>query len=227
MEVFFQLCFLWKSSSVDPLEHLVLFISSPVGAGQAGELKGLYIFCAHQVRACAQVCKLALGIEADHRIFRQVFDQLYLIGFVFFFKIFDSFLSWFFRSYKRKIFLYDLFHFFFDFFQILCCKGSLSVYIIVKAVCHRRTDGQLCLRIQSLNSLGHDMGSGMAESAFSFFIMKCKNVQIAVFVYWRSQIHDLPVDLSGCGSSCQSFADICCNLNDRFCFCVFFHRTVF
>src|SRR5699024_11729287 len=69
-------------------------------------------------------------------------SKLYLIWFVFFFKIFDGFVSWLFRSGKRKIFLYDLFHFFFNFFQIFCCKLSLSVYIIVKTVCHRRTDGQ-------------------------------------------------------------------------------------
>src|SRR5699024_12556247 len=103
-------------------------------------------------------------------------SKLYLIWFVFFFKIFDGFVSWLFRSGKRKIFLYDLFHFFFNFFQIFCCKLSLSVYIIVKTVCHRRTDGQLCLRIKSLNGLSHDMGSCMAEGALSLIVIKGKDI---------------------------------------------------
>ena len=35
------------------------------------------------------------------------------------------------------------------------------------------------------------------------------------------------VDLSCTCSSCKAFADIRCNVDNGFCFCVFFFRTVF
>ena len=88
--VSFQVFFLCESCRIDTCEHLVLFASAPVSTGDVHELECLADFlCVHEVRACTEVCELALFVEADDRIFRKILDELYFVRLILFFHEFD------------------------------------------------------------------------------------------------------------------------------------------
>ena len=67
----------------------------------------------------------------------------------------------------------------------------------------------------------------MAEGAFALGIGKCENIQLAVFLHRRSQIHHFPVDFPGGGSPRQPLADILGDFNDGLRLIVLFYRTIF
>ena len=92
-EVSFQICFLCKGGTIDSGKHFVLLTASPVSACEAGQLECLDRLCAHKVRTCTKVNKLALLIKADLCVLRQILDQLYLVRLVFLLKICDCILS--------------------------------------------------------------------------------------------------------------------------------------
>ena len=93
-QVIFQILLICKCSSVDSGKHLVLLAASPVSACNAHQLVCLAnILGAHQVRACTQICKLTLLIEADFLAFRKILNQLYLVRLLFFLHESNGFLS--------------------------------------------------------------------------------------------------------------------------------------
>ena len=64
-EVLVERALLRERNAVDALEHLVLRVAAPVGAGDRRELHGLDRAGAQQVRAGAEVGKVALRVEGD------------------------------------------------------------------------------------------------------------------------------------------------------------------
>ena len=156
-EVFIQFGFFRKCGSVNTLQHFILLASAPICACKTCQFKCFYRFCCHQMRSCTEIGKFSLRIEADHCIFRQILDQLYLIWFFFFLKICDCFRTRFCKLLDRKRLFYDFFHFCFDLFQILLCQRSLTVNIIIKSICYGWSDRKFCVRIQTLDRLRHNM----------------------------------------------------------------------
>ena len=175
VDVLFQICFLCEGSSVDSGKHFVLLASSPVSTCNAGKLECLYWFGCHQVRSCTKVNELALLIEADLSILWKIFDKLYLVWLIFLFEKCDCFFSGFGEAGDRKCFLHYLLHLSFDLCKILCGDRVLAVNIIIKSVCNRWSDCKLYIRVQSLDSLCHNVGCGVTESSLAAFILKCKN----------------------------------------------------
>ena len=227
VEVLFKLCFLCECSSVDSLQHLVFLAASPVCACKAGQFEGFDRLCAHQMRACAQVRKFTLAIEADDCVFRQIFDQFYFIWLFFFFHESDGFCSRQLEALQFQILFYNFLHFCFDFFKVFAGEWSFSVYIVVESVCDGRSDCKLGLRVQSLDCLCHDMGCGVTECCFSAFIVKGQNGKIAVLVDDGTKIFYFTVYFTCTGHSCKAFADVCCDLNDGFRFGVLFGTSIF
>ena len=224
-----QLVFLIKSGRVDPGQHLVLFGTAPVGTGNVQKLKGLaYALGAHEMRAGAEVGKIALLIEADRFAFRQVFDEFHLVGFFLFLHQGDRFRARQFKTLDGPVFLDDLLHFLFDLRKVVLGDGRFKIDIIIEAVRDRRADGKLRRGIQPLDGLGHDMGSAVAERGkTAFFVFGCQDLQAAVLIEHSPKVHDLPVHLSGAGDTRQPFGKILRDLNDAFCFLVTLYRAVF
>ena len=160
------------------------------------------------MRTGTEIGKLALGIEADNLILRQVLDQFHFVRLVFLLKIRDRLIPRHRVLLNFQIFLDDLLHLRLDLLQIIRGKRRLSVHVIVESVCDGRTDRQLCLRIQSLDGLGHNVGCGVTERPFAFLIVKCQDIKLAVMVDHGTQIHCLPVNLALCRYSCKPFTDI-------------------
>ena len=227
VEVLFELCFLCECSSVDSLQHLVFLAASPVCACKAGQFESFDRLCAHQMRACAQIRKFTLAIEADDCVFRQIFDQFYLVRLFFFFHEGNGFCSRQFEALQFQILFYNFLHLCFDFFKIFAGERSFSVYIVVESVCDGRSDCKLGLRVQSLDCLCHNMGCCMTECCFSAFIIEGQNGKIAVLVDDGTKIFYFAVYFTCTGHSCKAFADVCCDLNDGFRFGVLFGTSIF
>ena len=212
LQIFIQIGFFCERSSVDSCEHLVLFISAPVSARKACQLKRFDRLCIHQMRSRAQVREFTLLIEADNCVFRKIFNKFYLIWLFFLLHQSNRFLSWKRKALNRKRFFHDLLHFFFNLFQIFCCKWNISVHIIVKAVRNGWPNSKLRLRIEALYCLCQNMRGCMTEGIFPSFVLKCQNIQLTVLGHYRSEIHYFPVYFSCHCHSGKSFADVRCNL---------------
>ena len=227
VEVFFQVCLLRVGNAIDSGKHLVLFASAPVCTCKACQLESLNRFCRHKVRSCAQIYKFALLVEADLLAFRQIFYQFYFIWFVIFFKICDGFFPCLGKAFDRQCFFDDLFHLRFDFFQIFRDKWRLAIQIIIESIVNGWADGQFCLRIETLDRLGHNMGCGMPECAPSVFRVECQQFQLAVLGNVRPQVNDIPVYLCAGRCPCQPFADIFCNIQYGHASFILFYRAIF
>lgn len=132
------------------------------------------------MRACTQVYEFSLLIKTNLGILRKIFNQFYFIWFPFFLHKCNRFVSWLCKTLNRQCLFYDFFHLCLDFIKIFCCKWFISIHIIVETICNRRSDSQLCLRIQTLDCLSHNMRSRMSERFFPFLIGKRKNLQFTV-----------------------------------------------
>ena len=86
-------------------------------------------------------------------------------------------------------------------------KKGAKIEIIVKSVVDRRSDGQLCLRIELLYRLGENMRSRVAERMSALFIGKLQNFQRTVSGEHILQSPDLSVYLCGHCFFRQSAAD--------------------
>ncbi len=109
------------------------------------------------MRACAEICKLALLVETYNLILGQVFYELDLIRLVLLFhKLYGIFVAEL-EALERQLFLYDFTHFLLDLFEYLGSEDCFGIEVVVKAVFYRRTCGKLCLGIETLYRLRQNM----------------------------------------------------------------------
>ena len=182
-EIGFQLLLFGKCRGIQTGQHLIMLISPPVCACNTGQLICLsHIFCTHQVRPCTQIRKFSLLIKADFLPFRQIFNQLHLIRLLLLFHQGNGFLPRQAEPLYRQSFLDDLLHLCLNLFQILCCNRLCKINIIIKTVCNRRTNGQLCLRIQPLYRLSHHMACRVAQRCQPLLIPGRQNIQATILL---------------------------------------------
>ena len=85
------------------------------------------------------------------------------------------------EGFEGQILLDDLLHFLLDLFQILGRELLIAqVDVIVEAVLGGGTEGKVCLGIQALDGLGHDMGGGVAQNVQ--LLLRCAFGNLAVSV---------------------------------------------
>ena len=91
-EVGVQLFLLRESNTIDTLQHLAVRIATPISAGSGGQFDSVAFNTAGRIkmRACTQISEVALFVEADNRILRQIVNQFNFIRFFFFFHEFYS-----------------------------------------------------------------------------------------------------------------------------------------
>ncbi len=148
-----------KCGSIDPLQHLLIRIASPVSSRYAHELKCLDLACGLHMRSRAQIYEVSLLVKGDHRILRKILYQFYFIWLACLFHIFDSFCSWKFKSFQRIIGLNYLLHFFLNLHKVFFSEFMFRVEVIIKSVLDSRAYGQLCVGPKAFNRLRHNMGS--------------------------------------------------------------------
>ena len=97
--------------------------------------------------AGAQVGELALAVEADDGVLRQVVDQLHLVRLALLFHEGDGLGAGQLKALQLQLLLADLAHLGFQSLQVCRGEGDGSIEIIVKAIVDGGADGQLHLGV--------------------------------------------------------------------------------
>ena len=153
-----------KGDAVDAGEHLVVLVALPVGARDAGELKGLERLGVAQVRADAHVDVVALLVEGQRRVFGQVANVFDLVDFAALLHELDGVLAAKREGLNRQVLLDDGLHFLLDGLEVFV--GELHVAqidVVVEALFSCRAIGEMRLRIQVLDCLREDVRRRVAD----------------------------------------------------------------
>ena len=171
-----QLLLLGEGHAVDALQGLAIGVAAPIGGVAGGQLDAVALDAAGGVHvgAGAQVNKLALLVEGDVGILRQVVDQLDLIGLLLLLHILDGFLAGQLEALQLQLLLADLAHLRLDLRQVVGGKGERRIQIVVKAVVDAGADGQLHLRPQPLHGLRQNVGTGVPVRLAVLLVFKRK-----------------------------------------------------
>ena len=113
------------------------------------------------MRTGAEVGELALLVEADDGILRQVVDELDLERLFLFFHKLDGLGARELKALELELFLADLAHLGFDLSQILRREGERGEHIVVETVVDARADGELHLGPEALDGLRQHVGAGV------------------------------------------------------------------
>ena len=181
-EIFFQLLFLCESRAVDADEHLVFLVAAPVCARNARKLECLDGGGISHMRACAEVCEIALAEEAYRGILGQVVYQLCLVGLAHFLGKLQCLFAGKSEALELDIFLYYFLHFGFDFREVVLGEGGFAVEIVIEAVGDGGTYRELRVGIEVLYCLRENMRRGVAEgmSAELFFESALNDASVLV-----------------------------------------------
>jgi len=163
LQVIIELALVRKAGAVDALQHLVLLAAAPVGSGDLGQLERLDLTGLLEVRPGAQVGEIALAVKRDYGVFRELVDQLDLVGFFFFQHQLPRLGTGQLEAFQGQIGLDDLLHLILDLFQIIGREGVFAVKIVIEAILDRRTDGQARLREQLFDGVRQDVRRGVAK----------------------------------------------------------------
>ena len=181
LEIRLQLVLIGERHAVDTLELLAAGIAAPVGGVAGGELDAVALDAARgvHVRAGAQVHELALLVEGDMGILRQVVDKLHLVGLFLLLHILDGLGAGQLEALQLQLLLADLPHLRLDLRQVLRREGEGRVQVVIEAVVDGRADGQLHLRPQALHGLGQDVGAGVPVRLAVLLVFKRVDVFFA------------------------------------------------
>jgi len=144
------------------------------------------------VRAGAQIHELALLIEGDVGVLRQVVDQLHLVGLFLLLHELDGLGAGQLEALQLQLLLADLPHLRLDLRQVLLREGERRVQIVIIAVVDGRSDGQLHLRPQPLHGLGQNVGAGVPVRLAVLLVFKRIDVLFA---------HDMLLLVIGAGQT--------------------------
>ncbi len=209
-EVFVQRTLLRERNAVNALEHLVLRIAAPVGAGNRREPHSFNGAGAQQMRAGAQVGKIALRVKGDLFAFTGVLlDQLLLVRLA----------GHLFRSLRRRerealerdVLLDDLLHFGFDLLKILAGNRGFKIKIVVETVVDCGADRKFRARIQAANRLRQNVRRGVPVSLLPFRIVEREDFHRTVLRKRRAQVAHRAVYLRGTCGLIQAHADALCD----------------
>ena len=147
--VFLQLVRVPEGNAVQPRQHLVLLVVFPVRAGNRRQFEGFQRLCIAKMRPDAHVDIVALLIEGNHRVLRQVGNMLNLVDFSAVLHQLHRFLPGQRINLERQILLYDLLHFSFNGRQIFVRQMHVSqVDVVMESLLGRGSVGKVCLRIK-------------------------------------------------------------------------------
>ena len=197
VQIFRQVFFLLEGRTVDTLQHLIFFVSTPVSACNTLQLECLHLTRGNNVRACAQICEISLLVNGNKRVLRKIVNKLYLVALSFFFKELQRIRTADFLADHRNILLYNAVHFLLNVFKVAVCKLFLHVDIVVEAVFNRRSDSELdsVLCVKMLESLRHDMCCRVAECPTAILILKCEELYLCVLRNRCHKVNGLAVHL--------------------------------
>ena len=185
-----------EAGPVNPLEHLVALIPSPVGAGDAEELEGPDHARRRDMGPPAQVDVAVLGIKADRlHLGGEIVDQFDLVVFPLLLKelhrLFTAHLAALEGDVRRR----NLPHPLLDLFEVLRREGLRIFKIVIEAVFDRGPDAHLNAGEGVLDRLGHHVGHAVPENGESFGRIDIDRLDNGIGVQTLAQIDRHSVDL--------------------------------
>ena len=154
-----------KGDAVDAGEHLVVLVTLPVSARDAGELKGLERLGVADVGADAHIDVVALLVEGDAGVVVQVADVLDLVLFAALLHKGDGLGAGLLVHGELEVLLNDLLHLGLDRGEVVLANLNAlgQVDVVVEAVVGRGAVGKVGLGVQALDGLRHDVRGGVAD----------------------------------------------------------------
>ena len=151
------------------------------------------------MRARAQVYKVALAVERQLLLIRQVVDQLHLVGLAPLLHQGDGFLARQHKALLALIALDDARHLLLNLLQVLRLEGLFHIKIVVKSVLNGGANGQLGLGEEVFDRACHHVAGGMPQQVAGFLILKAQGNQLPVLVDGHHQLDKFAVDARGDG----------------------------
>jgi len=137
--------------AVDALEHLVLAVAAPIGAGHLHQLEHLELAGGRHVRAAAQVDEVALAVQRDRLVVRDRRDDLGLVLLAYRVEEIHRVVALPFLARDDLVLLGQLQHLVLDGGQVLGRERPRVREIVVEAVVDDRADRDLGLGEQRLD----------------------------------------------------------------------------
>ena len=163
-EVLVEFVLAGPGGAVDALQLGVALVAAPIGARHVHQLECLSETTGRgQMRAGAQIDKIALTIDADLFGFRYLADVLGLVDLTDRAEIGNRGVPVPDLAGDGLVAAHDLVHPRLDFFEILRCEGLAAGEIVIKAGLRSRAEGDLSIGIELLDRFGHDMRSVVAQ----------------------------------------------------------------
>ncbi len=149
--------------AVDALEHFVLRVAAPVGAGDAHQLEDLELAGRGHVRPAAQVDPVALAVERNRVLLGDRGDDLRLVDLALVAEEFHRLVARHLAPVHGQVAPGDLGHALFDRREILGRERALVGKVVVEAVFDHRPDGHLRLGVELLHRLREQVRRGVAD----------------------------------------------------------------
>ena len=150
------------------------------------------------MRASAEVRELALRVHRDLLAFRQIVDELDLVGLALLLKELQGLFAADFLALELEVLLDDLLHLFLDIRKIGFRQLTVDVEVIVEAILDGWADGQahIGILVEALDGLCEDVGSRVAQCPAAILVVERQKLYLAVFIEDHREIFRLAVHLS-------------------------------
>ena len=184
-EILVELLLARPGGAVDALQLSVVRVAAPIGSGHIHQLEGLPEPPRRgQMRPDAQIDEVALAVEADLLLGRDLADIFRLVAFADAVEEGDRLVALPHLAGDRLVAAYDVAHALLD-----------AREIVVEAGFGRRAEGNLGLGVQFLDRLGHDMSGVVAQDLDPLGHLAGDDRDRRVMVDQRRQIARPAVDL--------------------------------
>ena len=214
VQVGVELVLLRPRGAIDTLQHLVLRVAAPVGAGELGELEDLELAGRGHVRAAAKVDEIALAVQRDVLARRDRGDDLGLVVLADALEEVHCLVARPHLAMHGNLALRDLAHALLDRLQVLGGEGALVREVVVEAVVDHRPDRHLGVGKELLHRVREQVGGGVADDFEAFGILVGDDGEIRVRFEAMREIDQLPVGATGDRRLGETGADRGCDLGN-------------
>jgi hypothetical protein len=182
--------------AVDALQLLAPGVAPPIGAGQLGQLEGLAdVPRGGEVRPPAQVDPLALLVQGDRLILRQVPDQLGLELLAPGLEELDRVVPVPDLALELRVAVDDPAHLLLDGGEVVGRERLLAEEVVIESVLDRRADGHLGAGEQGLNGLGQHVRGVVADRVQRLGVVTHDQAEVAAGLQLAAHVALLAVQL--------------------------------
>ena len=187
--------------------HLVLrCVAAPEGSGYAHQLDGLDDACADDVRTFTEVGEVALSIGRDAAVLEVLLDVLALIGLSSSLELSQAVGLAYFLAYNGLVLVGQLEHLVFNLLEV-AFANLFSVgkqHIVEESVLDGGTEAELNARIELLQSLGEEVGTGVPEGVLALFVLELIELDACVGVDGTVEFRGFAIHATGNDILCQT-----------------------